>query len=516
MRRVCGIFALAAISAALLGAQSQEPVFRVTTQRVIIEFIAVDKHGNAVTDLGREEISVFIDKKRQLVDRLFPPLAAVPVGDGDSQAVAGPTDSGSQPPAALQTRGPIRTAILLDSRNMASQNFQRTRRALRRFINESLQDDHFLMIAEINRSLKILTPFTRDRQVLLKAVKGLKPAVLFNLLDSVRANLRPARDYTDELVQQMGYLHSGLRVLMHSISAYPGRKHLVFFSEGYLLNSLQSLEFANQIASATGSIRYSLQFQDAGVIPALKDFIGLANSYGVSFYTTDVRGVIARPGLTARVAQDFLIAMATGTNGAAFYSNNNMGRVLEASTREQRLVYQASLNPDLAESRKNRFMPVTVTTTRPGVRIRAQAGFYNLDASQLASVRMGQAFKTPQFFKALQPLCEVKPQGDKLEVTFGIDGSQISFAPSKALKRVDMLFAGQVFKKNGDPAFEKFPILRPFAMELSGEQYESLSSQPLLGHQELDLPSGGYRLVFVVQDRLAGTLGASQVEFKVE
>lgn len=508
-----GAVAFASAAAALAGAaQEEQAVFRVTTQRVIIEFIAVDKDGNPVTDLGKDEITVEFEEKKQKVDRLFPPLAAAAQPDS-----GGPLPAGLDALAAAPQRVPIRTAILLDSRNMDSQNFHRTRRALRRFIKESLQDDHFLMIAEIDRSLEILTPFTRDREALLKAVGDLKPALLTNPLDSSRLNFRSARNYTDELAQQMTYLYSGLRVLMHSISAYPGRKHLVFFSEGYLLNSLQSLEFANQIDSATGSIRYELQFQDAGVIPALKGFISLANSYGVSFYTTDVRGVMVRPGLTARVAQDFLIAMAVGTNGTAVYNSNNLGRVLEASTREQRLVYQASVVPEREDSQKYKFRPVAVKTTRPGVTIRAQAGFYNLDTRQLAGLRIGQAFNTPRFFKALRPLCEVKPKGAKMEVTFGIEGSQISFAPSQSdLKRVSLFFVGQVYKKNGDPAFDSFPIVRPFALEISSQQFEALTSQPLVGHQELSLPSGRYRLVFVAEDRLAGTLGASEVEFKVD
>ncbi len=567
MQRIIGIIMLASTAAAWAMVQESQPVFRVSTQRVVIEFIAVDNNGNIITDLDKNEVSIEFDGKKQKVERLIAPLAAVrkPPG-GSAQADAGRPDAaqpGGPGLAPSLQQGPVRTTILLDSRALDASNFHHSRRAIRRFIAHSLQDDHFVMIAEIDRKLQILTPFTRDREALLRAVAELKPATLFNPLDTSRLRSAGA-EYTDELLEQMTYLRSSMRVLMHSLSAYPGRKHVVLFSEGYPMNPVQELEFATRLATASSksssvrmrAARQGGRFKDPGVIEATREIVSWANTYGVSFYTVDARGLVGVPGLSADSAptgslastargagltsgvtsqgtvainlfrqtvlgdifdaQNFLLALAAGTNGSAFFNSNDLEAVLHASTREQRFVYLASVVPDLKEKDKVKFRRVKVQCKRKGTVIRAQAGFFNLDTRQLFGMRLAQALETPHFFKALQPVSEVKRKDGKVEVTFGIDGSQISFAAAEnGMKRIEMVFVGQIFKKGGGAAFKALPIQRPFAMDLTAEQYSDLTSQPLVGHQELDLPAGRYRLVFVVEDRIAGAMGAREIEFEV-
>ncbi len=101
MRRVSVFVVLASNTVARAGTRSAQPTFRVTTERVVIEFIATATDGNPVTDLTKDEIAVFFEKKPQTVDRLLPPLA----GEGGAAAGAAADPSGPLP-AALPAREP--------------------------------------------------------------------------------------------------------------------------------------------------------------------------------------------------------------------------------------------------------------------------------------------------------------------------------------------------------------------------------------------------------------------------
>lgn len=579
MGRIAALLFIALLAAAVWSwgaVQDQTPLFRVSSERVVLEFIAVDKDGRFVNDLKKDEIEVKIDGQKQKLDRLFPPEglgAGGRTGGGGSSADATGVD------LPLRRGGPIRTAIVLDNRVLDASNFHHSRRAIRRFVAESLDSEHFVMLAQIDRKLEVLTPFTRDREQLLKVIENLRPSTLYNRLDTTRLRSSPGPEYIDELFEQMVYLRGGLRTLVHSISSQPGRKHVVFFSEGYPMNPVQDMEFFSR--SQTASVRSADARQaasrragtakDPGVISATTEIVALANAYGISFYTVDARGLTGVPGLSADTsgagsgveatsgnnpapipgsvqparigdsgpstviegetlvpfglfkqtaiddisdAQNFLIALAGGTNGTAFFNTNNLEAVLHASTAEQRNVYLASIDPKL-KGKGPKFRKVEIKCKRKDVLIRSQAGFLDLDQNDLANARRAQALQTPEYFQAVDPILQMERDGKKTNAIFGLPGQQIAYTPTDKGKKVELLFLGQVFKPNGDLAIEGFPITRLFALELSSDQFNDLSSQNLLGRQELPLDAGNYRLVLLVEDHMAGTMGAKQLEFSV-
>ncbi|MEE8583601.1 MAG: VWA domain-containing protein, partial [Acidobacteriota bacterium] len=317
------------------------PVFRVTSERVVVEFIALDQKGRFVNDLGLKEIEVTVDGKKQEVDFLFPPGTApqiVPLGQ-PGQKPGRKEDSADQPSPSSQAApaaspspdaspSQARTVILLDSRVMDASNYHHTVSAIRSFIDESLQANHLVMIAEIDRRLKIRAPFTRDKRALLAAVDVLQPTTVYNPLELARKNRLqnsatadlPIADataknevtkYIDELQQQITSLRGGLRLLCYSLSAMPGRKHVVFFSEGYPMDPLLHLEFGSRNRSAFRSAderqsaaREVGRLKDPGVMSMVNDIVSLANSFGVTFYTVDARGLVGVPGLGADIQAD--------------------------------------------------------------------------------------------------------------------------------------------------------------------------------------------------------------------
>ncbi len=570
-RAFAAVFLLA--SGGLLAQQeTPPPVFRVTSTRVVVEFIAMDQKGRFVNDLGLSEIEIEMDGKRQEVSMLLPPGSAshaVPV----SLANAGQEAAPDQPPVASADLSSARTVILLDSRVLDASNFRHSVTAIRQFIHESLQADHLVMIAEIDRGLKIRTPFSREKVKLLASVDSLQPATVYNPLE-LAGNLRlrnssvfvsPFPDpslrnqvtqYIDDLHQQIVSVRQGLRLLCYSLSGMPGRKHVVFFSEGYPVSPLRQLELGSRTSSAFGAAwerqaasRDVGRLKNPGVLSMVNDIVSIANNFGVTIYTVDARGLVGVPGLAAdnlgdtqaaanrllggsdagtslsvfklttiddlANTQNTLLALAAGTNGSAFFNSNDLGAVLRSSTREQRSVYLASFVPRFKKGKRDKFRRIKVKTNRDGVLIRSQTGFLDADLDQIQSRRLAMAFKHPDLFRNLSPVIQVSQQDGQTQAVIGVPASQISARPNDGQFEIEILFAGRILDQQGKPVSDDFDIVKGFKLPINREQMVGLSAQPLLARQGLQLSSGQYRLMLAVEDRVSGALGVGWQEFHV-
>ncbi|MFQ5741867.1 MAG: hypothetical protein ACE5JX_22965 [Acidobacteriota bacterium] len=92
---------------------------------------------------------------------------------------------------------------------------------------------------------------------------------------------------------------------------------------------------------------------------------------------------------------------------------------------------------------------------------------------------------------------------------------QLGFRLQNGAYHGEILFMGQVFNDQGEPVSKKLPITRGFNLNLTPEQFSSLAGQPLLLGNEIKLKGGRYRLVLIVEDRLSGTLGATERTFEM-
>lgn len=557
------------------------PKFRVTSSRVIVDFVAFDKQGRIVTDLRKDEIEILEDGKKQSIDAFFPP--------GQLPASAQPRTPAA-PPAASTTRDqptvsapsgarpPTQTVIVIDSRAIDSNNFVHSVNAIRAFIEDHLGAGHSVMITEINRGLRTLTPLTRDKNVLLSAVNQLKPQTVYNPLDS-RAIFTDR--YFDELQLQVMYLRDGLSSLCQSLSGQPGRKHVVFFSEGYPVDPLKLAEQRTRelvSESKSSDVRQAAardveSRKDPQVISMLRAVVSMANSFGVSFYTIDARGLVAVPGIgtadrsgnvaggvgagvrvaeagradiapapgagartgepetagpTEKInatftltdldriedAQNTLIALAAGTNGLAFYNTNDLGTVLRYSTFEQENYYLAGYAPN-TKRKTGQFHSITVKTSRPGVTIRSRIGYLDVPENELQTERLSAALRHPELFGQLTPMLQITPGGGGIQAVVGVPASQIQFRPKGDQFGAEILFRGMIYDAGDKPISKDFSIARGFNLALPREQYQGLGNQPLLAQSEVKLTSGKYKVVLVVEDRLAGTMGATSQEFVV-
>lgn len=531
-------------------------IFRITSDRVRVDFVAADKQGRLVSDLRADEIEIFEDGKKQSVDVFFTPSEA---RQGELTSASGTVRSlaSAAPPAPSETEPA--TVILIDSRAIDSNNFVHSVNAVREFVKRHLTAGHAILIAEVYRGLRILTPLTRDRGALLAAVDKLRPQAVSN----------PMTDL-DQLSLQVADLREALTSLCYAMAGQPGRKHIVFFSEGYPLDPLKQLEMAGREAttfsrdsdSRQAMARETGRQKDPGVLTMVRDVVSVANKYGVTFYTVDARGLVAiaplgsaetssnvaagpgrselstqpRPtsaepetgpteitvaALTLVQLNDLenahntLIALAAGTNGLAFFNSNDLGAVLRFSTFEQNNYYLASYAPSL-KKKPGQFYKIAVRSKRPGITIRSRAGYIDVPPDVLRATRVQAALKYPQLYDRLTVLSQIEPAPGKTRVVMGVPGSQIQFRRQGSKYEGGVSFIGVIYDQQGKPVSKDFTISKGFNLALTAEQFQSLANQPVLSSHEVALASGQYKLVLVVEDVTGGTMGATSQEFRVQ
>ncbi len=557
------------------------PSIRVTSSRVLVEFLAVDSQGRFIDDLKPEELELYVDGRPVPLSSLIPPagdVAAPPeAGKPDLKPRPGaPSQGGAYAGPAIAEESAPRTVILLDSRTLDANNFNHVVRAVRAFVAESLQAGQRVMLAEIDRSLRVKTPFTGDRETLLKALDALRPVNVFNPLDP-RLYVNPKQfkperergislEYIDELQKQVVYLESGLKLLCYSLSAVPGRKQIVFFSEGYPLDPVRRIELETRATLGLNKRAEARQSEsrrvgaskDPGVLSMVRGVVSLANSFGIAFYTVDARGLAGVAGAgaaflatdsasgpgddpvdrvvnyardpTATVeydvgvfqatlinqledAQNTLVALAAGTNGSAFFNSNDLAGVLRASILEQRHVYAAAFEPPA--SAVSKFHAVRLKTDRPGVSIRAQAGYSDQTEEQLLSRRLTLAFENPGFFQGLHPVLEVSQASGREQAIFGVPGNELTARPSAGGLEVEVGFFLRIYDGSGKPVGEGLKVSKGFRAEMSEEEFKALAGQPLLAREDLELPLGVYKMVLAAVDRVSGAMGVASYEFEL-
>lgn len=157
----CGLWLLvAALAGAAVTAQdrpaSQKNTFQSRVDLISVTATVVDHDGRLVTGLPREAFELY--------------------EDGDRQAIAQFTNE----------RVPVSLAVLLDvSDSMYGQRLLDARAAVERFLFELLDPaDEFCVLA-FNHEPRLLTPWTRSRELITRGLAGLRPFGATGMYDAV-------------------------------------------------------------------------------------------------------------------------------------------------------------------------------------------------------------------------------------------------------------------------------------------------------------------------------------------
>jgi VWFA-related protein len=217
--------------------QQTGPTIKAESRLVLVDAVVTDKKGNYVHDLTRDDFNVYEDDKKQSV-------ASFSFG----------ADTPIQPQE--QKRYLI---LLFDNSTMSKLDQIQAKAAAVKFINANAGPDRLMAVVEFGGTLRTVQSFTADADLLRAAATGMKTS-------TVDPNSRLSNAEKEYGARTMLL---SVRTLARNLSGFPGRKMVVLFSSGFVLDSTTRVD--------------------------LMDAISDCNKANVAVYVLDARALLASP-----------------------------------------------------------------------------------------------------------------------------------------------------------------------------------------------------------------------------
>jgi VWFA-related protein len=333
------------------------PVLRITVTLVQLDAVVTNAAGKHVSGLQPSDFEILQDGQPQKLAffSFVPEPAARPL----------PLDA---PPTLKPSQVRRVVALVVDDLTLNFDDLVRTREALRQFVQHQMEPGDLVAIVRTAGGVAILEQFTTDPRVLLEAIDLLKWHF------HGRAGVLPIESATP--APALGALAT-IEQVIQGMKALPGRKSVVFLSDGLLF--------------------------DTAVTAAIDEVTDLANRSAVSIYAIDPAGLKAEarklnrdPRITLSNAEslerfptlpggeDFEMQQGLETlsqrTGGLFYRNrNDLAACIAEAAGDQLGYYLLAYSPREGtfekDAAKARFHRVTVKLRTPGLSVRWKSGF---------------------------------------------------------------------------------------------------------------------------------------------
>jgi VWFA-related protein len=381
--------------AAIAPPQGPAPlVIRVGVDLIQIDAAITDRAGQPVRDLRAEDFTIEVDGKKQTVSN---------VTFFDHRTDAGGSKRGESAAVAPGTPAPDRTLVfIVDDLNISFINMYYARRAMKAFaagwdareakVGVSFTSDESATI-RLSRSPEGFDEALRGMSYNMRSSKGVSSGPTFLSGDDQMPGLsassgNPAMAYGN-LQQRVFSLLSTL----NAMRAVPGRKAVVFVSEGFEISGdRERLGVHSPFDSIFGSTT-------DGAYRMVRMITEVANRASVVIYTIDPSGLVSgmpgadvasAPSIGAMQAawfsrvgtQGTLQQLSADTGGLSVYNRNDLTRGLTDVVEDQRAYYLIGFEPPktafAADPAKAKFHSIKLRVNRPDVRVRTRAGFFGV------------------------------------------------------------------------------------------------------------------------------------------
>lgn len=402
-------------------AREQTPSFEGTSQVVAVEVPVnvVDRNGEPVRGLTAADFEVFDGNERQ-------PLSSFEVIDLKTLDTTLAADTGGPRPDSLRSGARRHFLFLFDLSFASPTSIVRARLAARDFVLSSLHPTDLAAVAtySIEHGPKLVVTFTPDRAQIARAIdtlgfrrnfdarrtdplrflvdppstsntgifgqgeaadlKAQQEQALFEFLQNV-AFAAERIERSIEIARLSAYSRA-LGDAAKALNSVKGRKHVIFFSEGFDSRLLLGRETTDEEADADTSNlvsgrswmvdtdnRYGNTALQGDINRMLDEF----RRADCVIQAVDIGGLRAGADQRARPSgQEALFAMANGTGGELFKDANNLRqpleRVLERTSVTYLLTFERS---DLKADGAFRRLKVKAKLP-PGARLTHRAGYY--------------------------------------------------------------------------------------------------------------------------------------------
>ena len=410
--------------------RQDDDAVKITTNLVQIDALVVDKDGRQVTDLKPDEFVLKQDGKAQKISKFgyFPLAGAGGTAPPDSTVSTITAPAGAATPGA-RSAGRLITFIVDDGNCAVSQlGMVAAREALEKFVEKQMQPNDRVAIFQTRAGNSVIQQYTSNKEVLLKAARGIRWRPLLGacsspdgaFFDAARQNTvgqtqvgedgRPtttlrkiesdqtresreageAFNRDNQVVGTLGVVNYVVR----GLEGVPGRKVVFLLSDGIPLRGRGAL-------NSSGVSQGSISSQAMAVMRELTD---RANRASVVFNTISARGTfdpgspeardqfdvseqidVARPTGTAaasgnreRLTRDMeegMSYLANETGGQFYRGANYLDVPIQNALGLEQGYYLLGYEPDDDAFKGKDFHKIDVSVTRPGLSVRSRSGF---------------------------------------------------------------------------------------------------------------------------------------------
>lgn len=554
------------------------PSVKVTTRLVIVDVVAHDKKGRAVTDLETSDLRILEDGKEQPITSFVLQRPGPSAAEPEQEQVALPANMVSNarkfpPSTALNV-------ILLDSLNSTFLNQAYVRIEMVKFL-EKLPQGQPVAVFTLGRRLHMVQDFTTDLtqlKAVVNAFKGERSAVLQNPTGTTEMSMVPqgfaAQALTDPiggdpaLLYQMKefaeqttddqsdmrvqYTYSALLSLGRILSRYPGRKNLIWVSESIPMNVFATVTSKVAVNPASGQTEdvYTGHISDRTHGDQLAYLGNLLSDGQVSVYPVDARGLIGSPLYNAanaisgqgvmgglgmqgegKQAEELfqahasMLDIADKTGGKAYYNRNDIDNALGDGIRDGSTYYVLGYYP---ENKKwdGRFRKIQIKTRRKGINLRYRTGYFAVDREadmarhpdrKDVDYNLALSMDSP-IFSALLFKAEINPpaaDSTTVYLRYAIDPESIQFIPdAEGLQRAQVDCAVRAFSSNDMDNPVKTEGTKVNAA-LKPDAFAKIKAKFFPCELKVDLPPGHYFLRLAVRDNGSGSVGSVNAQVTV-
>ncbi|MBC7899061.1 MAG: VWA domain-containing protein [Saprospiraceae bacterium] len=454
------VFLSAANTLAQIAAPSATPppaddadVVKISTALIQIDVTVTDKSGKIIPDLRRDEIEIYENGEKQDISGFsFISNVRNAVEKGKVNTPAIPL-----PPTSVRPEEVRRTiALVVDDLTLSFESTHFVRRALKKFVDEQMQEGDLVAIIRTGAGIGALQQFTTDRRQLYAAIEKVRWnasgagkigafAPLQARIDTGEEETEPVpgertpegieRENNDfrQSIFATGTL-GAVNYVVRGMADLPGRKSVMLLSDGFKLFTKDAGGFV----------------ESGRVLESLRRLVDQANRASVVVYTMDARGlqvtgIMAADDTGGRSAeqiqqaasdrrdelldtQDGLRYLARQTGGISIINNNDLSGGIRRILDDQSY-YLVGYEPDAEtfDPKKRRFNKLDVRVTRPGARVRYRSGFFGISDENI--VRPKET-GNQRLLTALTSPFAVNYISLRLNALFGSDARNGSFVRS--------------------------------------------------------------------------------------
>lgn len=386
---------------------------------VNVDVYVTDRQGNPVTGLTRGDFELRVDGKPESITNFYAVTGDIgtasshdetPVEPQPKPTPQGPPTRPTEPEEKPESQR-LWMVIYVDNTNLDPLNRNRVFRQLREFLNDTVDPTDQIMVISYERTLHLRQPFTSDPQAVartlleLETVSGRSSAgagdreEMLRAIDDAESSVEVGtriRMHAESIRNDMQFTIDALSETVRSLAGLPGRKAVVYLSNGIPMTPGSDLFYAQQQKFNDGAaLAREVEFN---LSRRFEELTNLANANRVGFYTLDAAGLEVGAGMDAEyrgrsVSADWhssvlaahqanmddpLRYMAQRTGGMAILNTNDVRPGLQKVAAGFDSYYSLGFSRNMTVD--GRYHKIKVRVKQKGLTVRHREGFREKNA----------------------------------------------------------------------------------------------------------------------------------------